>query len=76
VAPSALSANSTDARGARTTLSAARAASLAALARSRSDFYGDLNNSASAAASSSAGLYAAGQYQWIRPVGSKTSGAK
>ena len=37
-APSALGANSLDARGARTILSAARAASLAALAKSRSDF--------------------------------------
>jgi hypothetical protein len=48
VAPSALGAYSTDARGARTILSAARAAALAALAKSRSDFYADLNNSAAA----------------------------
>jgi hypothetical protein len=47
-APVALSASSLDARGARTIVSAAKAASLAALAKSRSDFYGDLNAAAAA----------------------------
>jgi hypothetical protein len=53
VAPSAFGASSLDARGARTTLSAARAAALAELAKSRSDFYADQNNSAAAARSAS-----------------------
>jgi hypothetical protein len=48
-APSALGASSLDARGARTVASAARAASLAALAKSRSDFYADQNAAAEAA---------------------------
>jgi hypothetical protein len=48
-APSALGASSLDARGARTNLSAARAASLAALEKSRADFHADQSNSARAA---------------------------
>jgi hypothetical protein len=49
VAPAALSVSSLDARGARTTLSAVRAASLAALEKSRSDFHADQNAAAAAA---------------------------
>jgi hypothetical protein len=49
VAPSILAANYTDSRGARTITSAARAAALAVLARSRSDFYADQNAAAEAA---------------------------
>jgi hypothetical protein len=49
VEPSALGVNSLDSRGARTILSAARAAALAALEKSRSDFYADQNATAEAA---------------------------
>ncbi len=86
-----------------TSASADRAASLAAQAQRRADFYADLNASAAASkwaavaahdvslarfhiavnatnaaanASSPAGLYAPGQYQWIRPVGIMAPGAK
>jgi hypothetical protein len=43
VAPSILAADYADTGEARTIVSTTRAASLAALAKSRSDFYGDLN---------------------------------
>jgi hypothetical protein len=103
VVPFALGANALNAKAAGTTLLAARAASVAAVAKGRSDFYGDLNAAAAASrwaavaardlrwarfyiavnavnavanASPTPGLYAAGQYQWIRPVGVMASGTK